>query len=68
MLLNDSQPDQYLLPVHITREDVLFLLCLLPVWVTRDEPGLCSTMYGAGSYEGDRLVVDRVLKIRESVS
>ena len=37
----------------ITNEDKKFLWSLLPDWVVKMEPGLCPTMYGTGSYEGD---------------
>ena len=32
----------------------------LPEWMIKKEPGLCSTMYGTGTYDGDCKVVDAI--------
>ena len=44
--------------------DIEFLVSLVPKWAKEDCPGLVPAMYGTGSYEGDRKVIERVAKIQ----
>lgn len=44
----------------MTEKDKEFLLSLIPDWAKKTKPGLCSTMYGTGSYIGDCAFIDRV--------
>ena len=44
-------------------EDIEFLLSFLPQWVRKVEKGLDATMYGTGTYEGDKNVQDKLKKI-----
>jgi hypothetical protein len=45
-------------------DDIRFLLSLIPEWAKTVPKGLCPTMYGTGSYEGDLLIKTRVDKIK----
>ena len=47
----------------MTNKDVEFLESLLPPWVFDVPKGLCPTMYGTCSYEGDLKVKEKVEKI-----
>lgn len=49
----------------MTTKNKLFLWNLMPDWVKNDEPGHCPTMYGTGTYEGDKAVRERVKKLLE---
>jgi hypothetical protein len=55
--------------VKVKKDDVMFLLALLPVWMTSDAlaPGYCPTMYGTGSHHGDLRLIRRVSEIRAAV-
>jgi len=44
--------------------EILFLLNLVPEWARNSELGLDPTMYGTGTYEGDRYVIVRIAAIR----
>jgi len=52
--------------IRLTEKERDFLWSLLPDWVKNDEPGLCSTFYGTGSYEGDKKVTAKVKEILKS--
>ena len=43
---------------------VKFLLTLVPEWATKEEPGLDPTMYGTGSFETDKVIIDKVKAIK----
>ena len=32
----------------------------MPIWIKDDEPGLCPTMYGTGSYDKDSIIREKV--------
>ncbi len=49
-------------------KDKNFLWNLMPDWVKKDEPGLCPTMYGTGTYAGDGFVRKRVQNILAGIS
>jgi hypothetical protein len=42
------------------REAIRHLIALVPEWARKVEPGLCATMYGTGTFEGDERVKERV--------
>ena len=46
------------------RDDISFLLNLVPGWAKDVPVGLCPTLYGTGSSEGDLVVKQRVDAIR----
>lgn len=54
-------------PTNEQKEDIRFLLKLVPGWAKDSEPGLDPTMYGTLTYEGDLKVIERVESIRERV-
>jgi len=43
---------------------VQFLLTLVPEWAQNEEPGLPLTMYGTGTFEGDKVIIDKVKAIK----
>ena len=47
----------------IELKDIELILLLMPSWVKDVPEGLCPTMYGTGSYEGDLVIVNRVRAI-----
>ena len=47
----------------MTEEDKQFLWSLMPDWVKEPLVGLCPTMYGTLSFEGDWAVHKRVTKM-----
>jgi len=47
----------------MNEEDKMFLWNLMPDWVKKPEPGLCSTMYGTGSFKGDWAIHERMSKL-----
>jgi hypothetical protein len=48
--------------------DIRFLLFFLPDWcLYPPEEGYDPTMYGTGKYENDKLVYDKVTKIKDKV-
>ena len=47
------------------RDDISFLLNLVPGWAKDVPVGLCPTFYGTGSSEGDLVVKQRVDAIRD---
>lgn len=49
------------------REAIRYLLRLVPQWAEEVPPGLCPTMYGTASQEGDERVKARVDAIRAFV-
>ena len=44
-------------------ETIKLLRSLLPEWVHHVPKGLCATMYGTGSYEGDLRVKEKVSEL-----
>jgi len=49
------------------KEDIKFLLTLVPQWSRESKPGLGPSMYGTGTHEGDQAVIARVNKIIEKL-
>ena len=47
------------------KDDIKFLLSLLPTWVKEVPAGFDPTMYGTGSYVGDLKVNKRVREIED---
>lgn len=47
------------------KDDVGFLLSLVPSWAKNTEPGLDPTFYGTGSHDGDLKIVKRVREIEK---
>ena len=47
----------------MNKDDSKFLRSLMPAWVLSTPRGLCATMYGTGTYEGDKEISVRVNKI-----
>lgn len=49
----------------MTEQDKKYIWDLMPSWVKTVPKGLCPTMYGTGSYEGDLKVRTKVAEILE---
>jgi|GEM_PF-2115635 len=50
------------------KDDIKFLLSLLPTWAKEVPAGFDPTMYGTGSYTGDLEVNKRVREIEDRYS
>ena len=50
-------------PQFYKRSDELFLWALMPDWIQTTVEGLSPSMYGTGSYEGDKKESDKVKNI-----
>jgi len=48
-------------------EDIKFLLKFIPPWAKEAPPGLCPTMYGTLTQEGDQKIIDKINIIREKI-
>lgn len=53
--------------VETLKEAVRFLLSFVPIWAKEVPDGLCGTMYGTCTAEGDRKVKTEVDEIRKLV-
>lgn len=49
-------------------EDARYLLSFVPPWAKEVPEGLCATMYGTGSAEGDTRVMQRVTEIERRLA
>jgi hypothetical protein len=66
-IIGEYLHEQYGKKIKELKEDIKFLMSFVPEWAKKSEPGLCATMYGTLSYEGDLKVIERVNKIRNKL-
>lgn len=53
--------------VQLTREELGLLLSFVPDWAKEVPEGLCATMYGTLTADGDRQIKQRVDSIRSRI-
>jgi len=54
-------------PVMLSKNEYLLLRSFIPIWAITPIEGLDPTMYGTGSYKGDKKVANRLKLLHERV-